>query len=199
VLRLDLHLGRPHHLLRCLHQPEPLHPGVGPGLDPPDVVGVGAHLDADHEQWERHRELADPVALAAIDELVDQVTGDRVDLRFELTDAAAPERVVEQLAHLPVLGVVAPGERACRYPALLLVQLEDLGPHPCRLAAAREALDVAQHHLHVLVAGDVVSVELVVEPHGSLLAQCGIGVIRAVVRGRVEEVDLLDRHRWIVR
>ena len=66
VLGLDLLLRRPDHLLLGLHHPEALHPGVGPRLDLPDVLLPRAHLLADHDQRQRHGELADPLADAPV-------------------------------------------------------------------------------------------------------------------------------------
>ena len=73
VLRLDLHLDGPPVLFAGLHEAQLLDPGVGPGLDPPDVIWVGAHLDPDHDEGERHGELAHPVATSVVDEVVDQL------------------------------------------------------------------------------------------------------------------------------
>ena len=75
VLRLDLHLDGPSALLAGLHEAQLLDPGVGPGLDSPAVIRVGAHLDPDHDERQRHGELAHPVARPAVDEVVDQLVG----------------------------------------------------------------------------------------------------------------------------
>ena len=203
VLRLDLHLGRPDPLLRRLHQPEPLHPGVGPRLDPPDVLGVGTHLHADHDEWERHGELPDELALAGVDELVDELVGQVADHRFECGDARRPERVTEQRSHLAVVRVVAAGERGRRHPALLLVERHHVGRQAAtatvRRAVVHEPFGVLQHGSDVVVAGDDVGLQPVVEPDWRLVAQRAIRAVRAVVDGRIEEVDGVEWDRRIER
>ena len=196
VLRLDLHLGRPDHLIGCLHQAESLHPRVGPGLDAPDVVGVGAHLHADHHERERDGELADDVARAVGEEVVDQFVGEVLDGGLELGDLLGAEGVVEQGAHLAVLGVVTAGEGAAGHPTLLLVQGLDLRAHAAP-AAVDEPLGVDEHRTDVLVARDHVPLQARVEPHRRVVAQGAVRVVRAVVDRGVEEVDPLDRHRLV--
>ena len=50
VLRGDLLFGRPDRLGFGLHHAEPLHPGIRPGLDLPDVFFGCAHLTTDHDE-----------------------------------------------------------------------------------------------------------------------------------------------------
>ena len=48
--------------------------------------------------------------------------GEAVDDRIELLDLLGSKRMVEQPAHLLVVGIVATGQRRCGNPTLLLVE-----------------------------------------------------------------------------
>ena len=124
MLRLDFHFNRPALLVLGLHHSQSLHPGVGPGLDLPDVLFGHAHLAADHDQWQGYRELPHPVAVPLGEKGVHELVGGIAHKGIHLVDLLGTKRLVEHAAHLAMIGVVAPGERDARHPALFAIQIE---------------------------------------------------------------------------
>ena len=210
VLRLDLHLHRPFLLRFGLHHAEALHPGVGPGLDLPDVLLRHAHLLADDDQRQGHGELLHPVAAAVRDEGVQQLVGGGFHEGVHLLDLLRAEGLVEHGPHLLVVGVVPPGQGGGRQPALVLVELlHSLGPlrvdapAPTALAVAHAVavgFGVQQDAAQVLEAGDHIEAGDRVLPHRRFVAQLFVGVVGAVLQIRVQQVDVLQglRHDGLV-
>ena len=75
---------------------------------------------------------------------------------------------------------------------------ESMRPPAAALAlahAAREALGVEQYPAYVLETGDYVEAGQGVLPHGRVVAELLVGVVRAVLEAGIQEVDLLRRFR----
>ena len=190
VLSGDLLLGRPDGFVLGLHHPESLHPGIGPGLDLPDVLFGGTHLTADDDEREGNGELAHPVARTAFEETVDETMSESFDERIEFLDLGWAEGVIEESAHLAMFGVVATGQGRTGDPTFLLVDLPQprrTRIDPASVAGTREALGVEQNGLDVVVPRDHEHAGEVVAPHRSLVAKRGISRVRAIGHVRIEK------------
>ena len=70
MLRLNFLANRYQFFFLRLHQTDSMKKRFGPCFDAPDIVGVGTHLLADHQQRQRDCELFHPFALAVIDKVI---------------------------------------------------------------------------------------------------------------------------------
>ena len=159
-----------------------------PGLGPDDVVletqeeveilEREPEEPQEHRAGERDRERAVELALARVDELVDQLVAELADVVLEQRDLLRREERVEQPPVLHVLG---------------RVDLQrDERPHVAdrdRVHVGREKVGVPQRELDVLVAGDHRAAELGAQDR-RVLAQHVVDRLRL---GRIE-VELPRGH-----
>ena len=181
------------------HHRYPLEKGIGPALDLPHVRARRAHLLANDIERQRHGKLADPVALAIVDKAVDQFIGQGLDQRVHGLDPARLERLVEHRPHLLVIGIIAARQGRFGKPALLLEPLlhellafgaAGLVERGELFGTAGKGFGIKEDTADILVAGDDIDIGARLLVDRCLVAQRPVGIIGALLRFHVQQIDI---------
>ena len=140
------------------------------------------------------REVAVEVALAAVDERVDQLVRDRLDGGRELSHPAGREHAVQQPAVARVLGRVRRVQRVSAHPAPLgqqaLAQRGSLRLQPfVGVRVVRERVGVPEHGSHVVERGDEHEAGLRHAIHRAVRMQLLIERVRAPLNVGIHQAE----------
>ena len=159
-----------------------------------DLGAVEAELLGDDDARQRHREVEVELALAPIDQTVDEGAGDVVDVGRHVGDAAREEGLRNEPAIVRVDGRVGALQGLDVAPSALTEDLlvaagvVDLEPllGAASAAAAREQVRVGEDIADVFVAGDHHGADLGHREHRALFVELLVEVPRVVLDHRVE-------------
>ncbi len=106
MLRLEFDLDGLEHLVVGQRAHRQRQHGAGPAVEAVDLGAVEAELLGDDDARQRHGEVEVELALAPIDQPVDQPSGDVVDVGRHVGDATREERLRDEPAIVGVDGRV---------------------------------------------------------------------------------------------
>ena len=79
---------------------------LGPLFYLPDIIRVSAHLFADNQEWQGDRKLLNPLALALINKIIDELIRQIANFILQRLDLFGPKCIVEHRSHRSVVGII---------------------------------------------------------------------------------------------
>ena len=168
--------------------------GAGPAVEAVDLGAVESELLGDDDAGQRHREIEVELALAPLDQPVDQAAGDVVDVVGHVGDATREERLRDEPAIVGVDGRVGALQRLDVTPTAFtenllvppgIVDLQTL-LRAAAAATAREQFRVGEHESDVVVSGDHHGADLGHREDRTLFVELGVEVPRVVLDRGIE-------------
>ena len=163
VLAFEFDFGRGANLFFRQQSRSHCHNGIAPAFEHADVISIQPELLGDEHAWQHQCEFADKLALAAVDEAVDDLMRQLFEAGSEIADARRGKNPLNQLAMAGVTLAVTTLERRNIRPATLLQHgLVDgvtlAGEALPRRNLVQKRLGVPRDPARILVAADNIEI-----------------------------------------